>query len=297
MLMNINTISYWIAEAVSGIMKNQKIFLSGIAIMFLALFIVAIFFVAVVLGDSLMATIEDAQGTIQVYLKDLTDEQIKNISDTIVLMDGVEKIDYTSQEDARKKAEESLPPGMADGVPDHVFPATLTVTVNDLEKAEQIALNIRGIEGVGEEDSDVTFNEDAKFIGKVVLTIKVVASTILILAIVGACFIMTNSIKLMLHSRRKEISIMKYVGATDLFTKAPFVIEGLLIALVSALFVIILSGLLCDVLTDVAFKIPMFNFLEISEETRGTLTTIILVVAIGVGTIGSSISINKYLDV
>ncbi len=158
-------------------------------------------------------------------------------------------------------------------------------------------MEIRGIEGVGEKDSDVMVNENSELISKVVITVKVVAITILMLTTVSACFIMMNSIKLMLYSRRREISIMKYVGATDTFTRAPFVIEGLIIALLSATVVILISNSVCAGLANLGAEVPMFIFLSKSSNIISTLSVLLLVLAAGIGTIGSSMSINKYLDV
>lgn len=295
--MNINTISYWIAEAIASIMKNQKVVLSGVAIMIVALFFISFLYIAYVSANSLMDTIEDSQGKIEVFLQDIDETKTENVRNSILAIQGVDSIVYISKEEAKERAKSRVPAGITEGVPDDIYPASFIVTIDDLEFANKIALAIRGIEGVGEEDSDVLVNENSEFIAKIAITIKVLAITIFILAVIAACFIMTNSIKLMLYSRRKEISIMKYVGATDLFTKAPFVIEGLIMALISALIVIVITGMLCNSLTNLSNEVPMFSFLNFSDDIMNTLSIILVVLAVGIGAIGSSISINKYLDV
>lgn len=295
--MNINTISYWIAEAAASIMKNQKIFLSGVAIMTVALFLIATFYLAYGFSNSLMGVVEEAQGKIEVFLQDIDEEQTETVKGSILKIAGVDSIEYISKEDARERAKDRVPAAITEGVPDNLYPASFIVTINDLEMANQIALAIRGIEGVGEEENDIMVNENSEFIAKVAITVKVIAITIFILTAVSSCFIMMNSIKLMLYSRRREISIMKYVGATNLFTKAPFVIEGLIIALISAGIVIGITNFICGGLTNVATEVPMFSFLSSSEELMSSLTIILLLLGVGIGTIGSSMSINKYLDV
>ena len=190
-----------------------------------------------------------------------------------------------------------MPAGITEGVPDDIYPASFIVTISDLDGAESIAKSFREIEGIGEQDNDILVNENSGLIEKIAITIKVVSVTIFILAVVAACFIMMNSIKLMLYSRRREISIMKYVGATDTFTKAPFVIEALIISLISALVVIIITGMLCNSLTDLSVNAPMFSFLKFSNESMNTLTAILILLSVFIGTVGSSASISKYLDV
>ena len=108
---------------------------------------------------------------------------------------------------------------------------------------------------------------------------------------------MMNSIKLALYARRKEISIMKYVGATDRFTRAPFIIEGLIIALIAAGITLLITNLIYTGLLGTASGVQLFNFLVSKEEILSKLSILLLIVSIGIGTIGSAMSISKYLDV
>ncbi len=295
--MNINTISYWIAEAASSLIKNKKIVITGVVTMVLALFFISFLYVAYVSANSLMDVIKDSQGKIEVFLQDIDEAQTENVKNTIMSVPGVDSVQYISKEEAKERAKERVPAGITTGVPDDIYPASFIVTINKLDDAEKIARSFREIEGVGEEDNDIMVNENSGLISKIVITIKVVSVTIFILAVVAACFIMMNSIKLMLYSRRREISIMKYVGATDTFTKAPFVIEALMISLISAVIVIAITGMLCNSLTDLSTNAPMFSFLKFSDESMSTLTVILLVLSAFIGTVGSSASISKYLDV
>ena len=295
--MNINTISYWIAEAAASIMKNKKIFFSGVAIMIIALFLISTFYVLYGLSDSLIGILEESQGKIEVFLQDIDETKTEHVRNSILTIPGVEELEYISKERAKERAKERVPESIIEGVPDDLYPASFIVTISDLEGANQIALSIREIEGVGEEDNDVMVNENSELIAKIAITVKVVAITIFILTSVSACFIMMNSIKLMLYSRRREISIMKYVGATDLFTKAPFVIEGLAIAIVSAGVVILITSFICNGLSDFGAEVPMFTFLSSAKDLMSSLSIILLVLSAAIGAIGSSMSINKYLDV
>ncbi len=295
--MNINTISYWIAEAASSIVKNKKIVLTGVATMILAFFFISFLYVAYVSANSLMDTVKESQGKIEVYLQDLTTDETANVKNTILSIPGVENVEYISKEEAAERAKSRVPVGITEGVPDDIYPASFVVSIRDIDSTNSIARALREIKGVGEKDSDVMVNENSELIGKIAITIKVVSITIFILAVVAACFIMMNSIKLMLYSRRREISIMKYVGATDTFTKAPFVIEALIISLISALVVLIITNMICGSLTDLSVSTPMFSFLNFSNESMNQLAIILVVLSVFIGTVGSSASISKYLDV
>lgn len=383
--MNINTISYWIAEAFAGIIKNQKIFWTGVVTMTLALMLISMFCIFYFIADDAIDKTEEVSGKIEVFqdyktahvnvrlinndsskldnikkeilnysdvkmveyikpeeneirkysgdipfasegfvrvtvedfrLAKNTIEKIRNIdgvskgeNDIIITsidydllnnlyaISGVKSIEYISKEDAMIRAKKSVPAGMTEGVPDDIYPASYIITVENLEQAEDIAIQVRSIDGVGEEEDDVMINKDVRWISKIAISAKVLAITIFIVVTVGACYMVMNSIKLILYARRKEISVMKYVGATDTFTKAPFIIEGLIMALVSVGITAILTIALSNSFAAISEKVLFLSFMGAAEKSINAILIIILILGIGIGTCGSSMSINKYLDV
>lgn len=378
--MIINTISYWIAEAISSIIKNQKIFWSGVAIMTITLFLISFFCVLFHCSNLLLDMFEDSQGKIEVFpdyktgilevklddidstamqrvkaeiltieavktarlvqdsngnegsgeqttsyyevtledyrLANQTIEKLKLISgiaqgeNDIILKEmeydlesklwgisGVKDVEHISKEEAIERAKDRVPSGMTEGVPDDIYPESYIVTIEDLGMANAIAQEIRGLDGVGEEADDVLVNENSNLISKLAISAKVLAVTIFIITSVGSCYVMMNSIKLMLYARRREISIMKYVGATDTFTKAPFVIEGLIIGLVSAIIVIVITAWFCNGFAELANQVAFLSFLTTLSEIVPTISLILIALGVGTGSIGSSMSINKYLEV
>ena len=140
------------------------------------------------------------------------------------------------------------------------------------------------------------FGEAEKSI-KIAISVKIITVTVLILVIVMGCFIMMNSIKLALYARRKEISIMKYVGATDTFTRAPFIIEGLIIALLAAGVTLLLTNIVYGGLVNITSGMQLFDFILPKDKVLESVSILLLLVSIGIGTVGSSMSISKYLDV
>ena len=210
---------------------------------------------------------------------------------------GVKDVEHISKEEAIERAKDRVPSGMTEGVPDDIYPESYIVTIEDLSMANQIAQEIRALDGVGEEKDDVLVNENSNLISKLAISAKVLAVTIFIVTSVGSCYVMMNSIKLMLYARRREISIMKYVGATDTFTKAPFVIEGLIIGLVSALIVILMTAWFCNGFANLANEVAFLSFLTTLSDIVPTVALILILLGVGTGSIGSSMSINKYLEV
>ena len=122
----------------------------------------------------------------------------------------------------------------------------------------------------------------------------------LILVVLISIFIIGNTIKLTVHARRKEISIMKYVGATDSFIRWPFVIEGIIIGIVAALLSILVLGIAYSLITNAAANsiISTMGIKLLSFTDMTTLLVIVyMVLGIGIGALGSSISMRKYLQV
>lgn len=128
-----------------------------------------------------------------------------------------------------------------------------------------------------------------------------VTLVILVILVFISIFIITNTIKLTVHARRKEISIMKYVGATNGFIRWPFIVEGIIIGLISALITVFLVGLIYNFATNGMTQTDTFKTLNLklytfSDMFQLLLTTYIILGA-GIGIIGSSISMRRYLQV
>lgn len=129
-----------------------------------------------------------------------------------------------------------------------------------------------------------------------------IGSYIIIIALIAvSIFIISNTIKLTVYARRKEISIMKYVGATNSFIRWPFVVEGIIIGLSSGIIsLIVVSGLYMIVSSNVGFINFLANLgLRLLEynEMFSFIVIVYLALGMGIGIIGSTKSMKKYLKV
>ena len=131
--------------------------------------------------------------------------------------------------------------------------------------------------------------------------IRWVSGGILILLIVISIFIIANTIKLTVHARRKEISIMKYVGATNSFIRWPFIVEGMIIGIIAAMISILILGVAYNLLTDKILQSAINSMINIQLLSFSEIFTLVIAVyltlGIGIGIIGSMISMRKYLEV
>ena len=131
--------------------------------------------------------------------------------------------------------------------------------------------------------------------------IKIGSYVIIIALIAVSIFIISNTIKLTVYARRKEISIMKYVGATNSFIRWPFIVEGIIIGLLSGIIsLVIISGLYMVVSRNVTFVNFLANLgLKLLEfnEMFNFILIVYLILGMGIGILGSSLSMRKYLRV
>ena len=184
------------------------------------------------------------------------------------------------------------------GVDPNIFKVSYTINFTDLAKAEEVKNTIEKLENVAFVNSS---DETAEKLIDLAKGIRIGTFVILICLIIFAVSIIMNIIRLTVHSRRREISIMKYVGATNGFIRWPFAVEGMIIGLVSGL---ISTGLLAAVYSIIGnseWFIAFINKIGLTllnfSDMVNLVILVYMVLGIGIGAIGSSISMRKYLKV
>ena len=293
-------IGYLLGEGFRNVFHNKKSSGASLAIMCATMLIFGIFFMIIENINSAVKTIELQQG-MQVFIqKDATDEQISQIGEQIKAINGVNTIKFISKEDALNYNREKLGnPALFVGYDEeNPFKASYLVTLTDLKLSSEVQENIYKLDNIASITSqDNTINNLVKIANGIKIVSIVVPSLLVIISI----FIIANTIKLTVHARRKEISIMKYVGATDSFIRWPFIIEGIIIGIIAAIISLAVLGLAYNLIISklgnsaVLAKIGMslLSFADIST----LLVIVYLVLGIGIGALGSTISMRKYLKV
>ena len=291
---------YLLGEGFRNVFHNKKSSGASLAIMCATMLIFGIFFMIVENLNNAIKTIEEQQG-MQVFInKDATDEQISQIGEQIKLINGVNTIKFVSKEDALNYNKEKLKqPALFVGYDEeNPFKASYLVTLTDLKLSAQVQEEINKIENVARITiQDNTINN----LISIANGVKIVSIVILSLLILISIFIIANTIKLTVHARRKEISIMKYVGATDSFIRWPFIIEGIIIGIMAAIVSVAILGIVYNLIANAMSTSPVLlkmgmNLLSFSNMIT-LLIIVYLVLGIGIGTLGSTISMRKYLKV
>ena len=301
MTLKYNIFSYLIGEGFRNVFKNKKSTAASLMIMCATMIIFGIFFI---IGENInyfIAEIESAQG-IQVYINnDAKEEEIKEIGQKIKDLNGVNTVEYVSKEDALNQMKEKFKEKeyLLEGYEqNNIFPASYVVTLTDLNLSGQVQNDISKIENIKKITSR---DETVSTLINLANGVRIVTGAILVLLVVISIFIISNTIKLTVHARRKEISIMKYVGATNGFIRWPFIVEGIFIGIIAGM---ISLGLVGGAYSVIAEKMVNTDFMQVIgmsllrfSDMFTLIVIVYLILGIGIGALGSIISMRKYLKV
>ena len=265
--MKYNILGYLIGEGFRNVFKNKKSTFACLAIMCATMLIFGIFFV---IGKNISNAIDQVESSqaIEVFIEnDATDEAIEKLGQEILEIDGVNTIQFKTKEQALNQMKEILKSDqdILNGM--YIFPPSYIVKLTDLTLSSQVQEEISKLDNVKNINSSDETSAKLVSIGN---TINIITAIILILLILISIFIIGNTIKLTVHARRKEISIMKYIGATNSFIRAPFVVEGIIIGTVASLISVLLIGLAYNMVSNRIIgsslnNIIGFNLLSFNE--------------------------------
>lgn len=294
-------IGYLISEGFKSTFKQKKMTSASIIIMCATMFIFGLFFAIGENVNSVIKQVESQQG-IQIYIKEeANDEEIERLGNEIKKINGVNKVDFVSKEDALNTVKSWFveAPELLDVYDEeNIFPASYFVTLTDLSLNEEVQAEIYKLDNVDTIESE---NNTINKLQELAKGIQIMTLVILALLIIISIFIISYTIKLTVHARRKEISIMKYVGATNSFIRGPFIVEGIIIGIISAVITLVILGLAYNGIINAIGSSAILNAISISllsfSDMFYLVLTVYLGLGIGIGILGSTISMRKYLKV
>ena len=280
--MKYNVISYFISEGFKNVFKNKKSTFSCLGVMCATMFMFGIFFAIGQNINHIVAEVEDAQAIRVFALKETSKEDLEILEEEISKIEGVNTVEAKSSEDAYNEMKESLgdKQDVMEGMEISAFSSSFVVTLTDLDLNEEVQSKILELNNVKRITSS---NQTISNLSKVGKWIKIITGSILIILIIISIFIISNTIKLTVHARRKEISIMKYVGATNGFIRTPFIIEGVIIGIMSCILSLVIIGALYNFITTSLIQSPTFQSIVVSILTFNSLFTEIILVYLSLG--------------
>ena len=297
MAMRIRNIEYFVVEALASLKHNRLMALAAITTMAISLLILGLFFIMVMNVNHLASSVE-SQVQISAYFKDdVNDEQVATTGKQVSAIGGVQSVKYVDKEQAliifKQRLGENK--GILDALGDtNPLPNYLEIHAKNSEEVKSIAEKVQ----VMPEFENVKYGQEiVEQLFTLTRFIRVIGIILIIFLAVGALFIISNTIRITVFARRREIEIMKYVGATDWFIRWPFVLEGVILGLCGSLIAIFLLDWTYS--TVVAMVTHSLAFLPIMpKEPLMTLTNIgLVIIGCGIGAIGSGISMHKFMKV
>ncbi|WP_308667060.1 permease-like cell division protein FtsX [Allisonella histaminiformans] len=292
-----STTRYFWRETFRSLFRNSFMSLASILTVTLSMFILGMF-VCVVTNIDHMATYLESQVEMTVYLDDnLSTSQVMNVGSQIKKMPGLTKITFTNKDQAMVKFREELgdQASILNAVSGNPLPASYALSFESPEQLKASAQSVAKIQGV----ESVQYGQDIiEQLYKAAQFVRI-AGVIIIVFLAGAeLFIISNTIRLTVFARRKEIQIMKYVGATNGFIRWPFINEGLVIGLVGSG---IASGLVYYGYQLALKKITEAGlvFIPFMKTYPFMMYTVLALLGSGafIGILGSAISLRKYMKV
>lgn len=298
--MRYNIISYFIGEGFRNVFKNKKSTFACLGVMCATMLIFGLFFTIGKNITHMVTEIEDAQGMRVFLLNETTDEEIEEIGEKINQIEGVNTTEFVTKEEAYNQMKKKLGDRqeLMGGLEPTIFSASYFVTLTDLSLNNSVQQKINELEHIKKITSS---NETINTLATIGKWIRIVTGVTLIILVIISVFIISNTIKLTVHARRKEISIMKYVGATNNFIRSPFMVEGIIIGLLSGMISILLVSGGYNLITNKIIQSSVTQTIGLSILSFGQMVNqiiaIYIILGVGLGVLGSSISMKKYLDV
>ena len=295
--MKLRTSEYFIAEVLRSLKRNSWMSFASIGTVAVSLFVLGVFLI-LVLNMNRMASALESQVQISVYLEDnLKKADIDSLEKDINNMQGIETVKFVSRDEAKERLAERLGDQkyLLDALGDkNPLPNAFEITVARPDMVETAANTLDKMAGV----ESAKYGQDVvEHLFDITRLMRIFGLLLMVLLAGATLFIISNTIRLTVFARRKEIAIMKYVGATDWFIRWPFLLEGVVLGFIGGLIAAVAlrsfyAAMAAKIYNTLAFfplmpQYPFMNYVAIA----------IILAGMVIGATGSTISLKRFLKV
>ncbi|HCF82713.1 MAG TPA: ABC transporter permease [Ruminococcaceae bacterium] len=300
--MRTSNVSYLIKKGVSSVWKNFIMSFASFSILLVSLLQVSITVLVYMNVNIIMKNIEDTN-EITIYVKDgVSEAQRSKIESILLSSDNLADVKFISKEQGLEefKANMGEYAELLAYLDENPIPETFVARVKDLSKIKLTVTAVSSIDGIEQVKAPYDF---AGALVNIKNTFSIIIAAILVTLVVVSVIVVSNTIRTSVFSRRNEISIMKYVGATDSFIKLPFFVEGTFIGILSGAAAWGLTWFIYDsifsLFTDSLSLWEMFGFFNLIPFSSISPFVLLINCAAGalLGAVGTVISTGKYLKV
>lgn len=303
--MRISSFLYSVRQGLKNIRRNLLFSLASIGTIVSCLFLFGIFYCIIVNFKSAMNDLKNTV-TISVFFDEgISDENIELIGEQIRLRSEVNTMDFISADEAwesyaRKRYADNYEEAMASFAGDNPLKnsASYKITMKDLSNQAEFVSYLKSLDGVRKVKTSEVTADGIQALSSVVGYASIGIIAILLFV---SIFLISNTITIGITVRKEEIAIMKLIGATNFFVRAPFIVEGIVIGLVGSLIPLALVWLLYDHV--VSYVVGRFNVISNNfafvpiKDMFAVLIPISAAIGIGLGLIGSILTTRKHLKV
>lgn len=303
--MRLSSIGYIIKQGFKNIWHNLMFSLASVATMIACIFLFGLFAAVLMNFDSIVKSVEQEVGVTVLFDDGISQEKIDEIGEQIWKYEGVTEVKFTSAEEAWEEfkmdyfeGDEAAADTFGNDNP-LANSASYTVQVDQIEKQNDLVAYIEGLDGVakvnqsaGAVDTLSSFNNLIGYVSMFIILVLLVVSV----------FLISNTVTTGIHVRKNEIAIMKWIGATDAFVRAPFVVEGAILGLVGAVIPLTVLYLVYDKI--IGYVLARFSILSTMADATVTADQLFyflmpagIVLGVGIGLAGSIITVRKHLKV
>ncbi|MCR5816324.1 MAG: permease-like cell division protein FtsX [Ruminococcus sp.] len=301
--MRLSSMRYLVGQGFKSIWKNRMMSFASFCIILVSLLMVGLSALASLNLSKIINGIEDKSEAIVVIKDGITEEEKTALTKEISLIPNVNELKFYSKEEAWKSMVEDMPKDEQDlfkYADDNPLPDTFKMTVVDIKKMSETTAQISSMKNVDSVKSPTSFTDMLISIQRVVTII----SAAIIIALVLVCLIIiSNTTRASVFTRRKEINIMKYVGATNTFIKIPFFIEGMIVGIIAAACALFLTQFAYEGVYKI-FSTDFSLWAVLGMQNLYSFDSLFKIVAVSyavagalIGAIGTSISTGKHLKV
>ncbi len=295
-----STFFYTLGQGIKNIFRNKWYSLASIATIAACLFLFGLFYAILMNFQHVVKSAEEGVSVTVFFDEGLTEEQIAEIGDKIQRRTEVLSIRYVSADEAWESFKDDYLKEYADGFPENPLKdsANYEIYLRDVSKQESLVMYLESMEGIRKVNKSEVAANTLTGLNSLIgyITIGIIA---ILFAV--SLFLISNTVMIGISVRKEEIMIMKYIGATDYFVRAPFVIEGILIGAVGSLIPLgIIFAVYNNVTGYIIGKFPnisnLLSFLPI-DVIFDELIPVSILLGVGIGFLGSFTTVRKHLRV
>ncbi|MCR4584734.1 MAG: permease-like cell division protein FtsX [Lachnospiraceae bacterium] len=296
----ISTFFYVIGQGIKSTFKNKMFTLASIATIGACLFLFGIGYSVVLNVQHMVKTAEEGVSITVFFDDDISEQRLAEIDGILKTHSAISKAVFISADEAWESFKNEYLGEYADGFTENPLEHSenYEIYLKDVSRQKELTDYLRNLDGVRRVNaSEVTAN----MLTGMNSLIAYVSVGIIIILLAVSIFLISNTVMIGISVRREEIAIMKYIGATDFFVRAPFVIEGLIIGAVGALIplgiiYVLYDKLIAYVLERFSVLTSLLQFLPV-QTVYQNLFPACMAVGVGIGFVGSIMTVRKHLRV